>query len=299
MRQIGVRGSLLAAVAACALALAPAVLAAGTAPGTVISNQASVSYQDVNGNPLTALSNVVTTTVSQLAVITVDPDHASNADPGDVLYYAHTVTNGGNDDDTIDLAVASSAGWTVELVHDLNGNGLFDAGEPLLTDSSGNSVPDSGVLAPDASMSILVRVTVPAAAADGAVDTTVVTGTSLFDPSETDTATDVTTIEAPVLAVVKSVLPAGDQPPGTTLTYTLVVTNGGTGAANSIVLTDGVPTNTTYVAGSITQDAATRTDAADADNADHNATNAGAVTVSVGTLAAGGTTTITFQVTID
>ncbi len=79
----------------------------------------------------------------------------------------------------------------------------------------------------------------------------------------------------------------------------MVVTNGGTGTATNVVLSDAIPTNTTYVAGSITQDAAAKTDIVDGDNADHNGTTAGAVTVTIGSLASSASTTITFQVTIN
>jgi uncharacterized repeat protein (TIGR01451 family) len=83
------------------------------------------------------------------------------------------------------------------------------------------------------------------------------------------------------------------------LTYTVTVTNNGTGAAQLVVLTDPVPANTTYQPGTITQDGASRTDGADADNADYDVTNAGEITVDIGTLASGASTTITFQVMID
>jgi uncharacterized repeat protein (TIGR01451 family) len=84
------------------------------------------------------------------------------------------------------------------------------------------------------------------------------------------------------------------------LTYTVVVTNNGTGAANNVVLTDPIPANTTYQAGTITYNAAARTDGGGDDNADYNATNPGQVTVDIGSLAAaGGTATVTFQVRID
>ena len=45
--------------------------------------------------------------------------------------------------------------------------------------------------------------------------------------------------------------------------------------------------------------AAPQSDAADVDEGDFNDTNANTVTVNIGTLAAGATATITFQVTID
>ena len=98
-----------------AWAVTPA-LAVGTPAGTVISNQATVDFEDVNGNPLTALSNVVTTTVSTVASVDISPAAlASNADPGDLVCYLHTITNGGNATDTIDVVTASSQGWTVTV----------------------------------------------------------------------------------------------------------------------------------------------------------------------------------------
>jgi len=291
--------TLLAALLVLAGAATLPVLAVGTPAGTVISNQASVAYQDANGNALSALSNTVTTTVSQVASLTVDPNNSQGADPGDVLYYAHLVTNGSNGNDVVDLTAVSSQGWSLAFFHDVNGNGAFDGGDVALTDTDGDLVPDTGVMGADGTYRILIRVTVPAATADGTVDVTTVTGTSSFNTGVTDTATDTTTVAAPALTILKSVSPAGPQPPGTVLTYTMVVTNGGTGAASGVVLTDPRPANTAYVGSSITQDAASRTDGTGDDNADFGFTTPNAVTVSVGNLAAGASTTITFQVSIN
>jgi uncharacterized repeat protein (TIGR01451 family) len=300
-RKITSLGWSLAAILLAAVATATPAHAAGTPAGTVISNQATVSFTDVNGNPLSAVSNIVTTTVSQVAAVTVDPDNGPvTVAPSATHYFAHTVTNGGNGDDTINLTAASAGGWTVALYNDVNGNGTYESGtDTLLTDTNADGTPDSGLLAHDGAMHILVAVTVPAGTADGASDVTTVTGTSVFDNTKTDTATDTIDTTAPDVAVVKSVAPAGAQPPGTTLTYTVVVTNNGTGAANAVVLTDPIPANTTYQAGTITYNAAARTDGADADNADYNVTNAGQVTVTIGTLGSGASVTVTFQVKID
>ncbi len=289
-----------AAAALTAVLLTTPALAIGTPAGTNITNQATVNYRDTNNNALTALSNVVTTTVSQVAGLTVAPNNTANATPGDVLYYAHTVTNTGNGTDTINLTAVSASGWTTAIYHDVNNNGVYDAGtDVLLTDSDANGVPDTGAMAEDANYHILVAVTVPSNAANAATDTVTVTGRSHFNTAVTATATDTTTVRAPVLGVVKSVSPTGNQPPNTVLTYTIVVTNNGNGQANSVVMTDPIPANTTYVASSITYNGAARTDAADADNADYNVTNPGKVTVNVGTLAAAASATITFQVRIN
>ena len=269
-------------------------LAAGTPAGTVISNTANVSFTDVNGNPLSQSSNTVTTTVSQVAAVTVAPDNSSNADPGDVVYYAHTVRNDGNAADTFDLTTGSTQGWSVTIYADAGTIGVYDVGVDL-------PITDTGSLGADASIPILVAVTVPGNAGNGVVDVTTVTATSQFNGAVSDSATDTTTIDAPVLSVVKSVSPTGDQPPGTVLTYTIVITNNGSGDANSVVMRDPIPANTTYVGSSIVQDSVPKGDGTgDGDNADHDVTNPGEVTVNVGTLAAGGgSTTISFQVAID
>ncbi|HEX6853148.1 MAG TPA: DUF11 domain-containing protein [Candidatus Polarisedimenticolaceae bacterium] len=283
-----------------AAAITPAY-ALGTRAGTTITNQATVNFTDANGNPGTALSNVVSTTVSQVAGVTVDPDNNQNGTPGSTLYFPHLVTNTGNFDDTVNLAASSAAGWTVTLYRDVNGNQAYDAGtDLLLADTNGDTIPDSGLLADDGSMRILVAVSIPVGTANGTPDTVTVTGTTVFAPTATDSALDTINVQAPVLSVVKSVAPLGAQPPGTVLTYTIVVTNNGAGAANAVVLTDPAPTDTTYVPGSITVGGNPRTDAADPDDSDFGFTNAGQVTVNVGTLAAGGgSVTVTFQVTIN
>jgi uncharacterized repeat protein (TIGR01451 family) len=88
--------------------------------------------------------------------------------------------------------------------------------------------------------------------------------------------------------------------PGATVRYTITVVNSGAEDATSVVLVDTTPVNTTYVPGSITLDTVSKTDINDGDEADHGASNAGAVTVPIATLASGGgTATITFDVVID
>ena len=286
MQQIlGVAVVLMAAVA-----LTSPAFALGTSAGTNITNQATVNYEDANGNPLTAVSNTVTTTVSQVAAVDVSPDNSGSGNPGDTVVYAHTLTNNGNEDDTFDLTAVSSSTWTTVLFIDTNSNGQYDAGTDTV-------ISDTGLVLENGTFDFWVALTIPGGTPDGTPDTVTVTATSQFDPTVSDTATDTTNTTSPDLTVVKSVGPAGPQPPGTTLTYTIQITNGGTADASNVVMTDPVPANTTYVTDSITQDGAPRTDASDGDNATSDGTT---VTVDVGTLAGGGgTTTITFQTTID
>lgn len=86
--------------------------------------------------------------------------------------------------------------------------------------------------------------------------------------------------------------------PGAVVRYTVTVANGSTTtAAGSVVLDDLIPTNTVYLPASMTLNAAALTDAADPD-AGTFATGPDRVVVTVGTIAASGTATVTFSVTI-
>jgi uncharacterized repeat protein (TIGR01451 family) len=300
MRSSFRRNALLLAVLAAAFAATSGTAwALGTPAGTPITNQATVTYNDPLGNSFTALSNVVTTVVSQVASVDVAPDNATTTTPSTTVTYAHTVSNLGNGPDSIDITTSSSQGWTVALYFDLNGDGLYQVTDPALGDTDGDLTPDTGVLAANGTYAILARVTVPAGTVGGTVDVTTVTGTSTFNNAISESATDTTSIQAPNLTAVKSVAPVGNQPPGTVLTYSVVVTNTGNTAASSVVLTDAIPANTTYVAGSIVYNGTPQSDLADLDSGDYNGTNPNAVTVNVGALAVAGSVTIEFQVTID
>lgn len=87
--------------------------------------------------------------------------------------------------------------------------------------------------------------------------------------------------------------------PGAVVRYSITASNAAGGAsAATVVLTDAIPANTTYVTGSITLNSVAKTDASDADEANYNVSVAGAVRGNVGTIAAGGSATVTFDVTI-
>jgi uncharacterized repeat protein (TIGR01451 family) len=88
--------------------------------------------------------------------------------------------------------------------------------------------------------------------------------------------------------------------PGATVRYSITVANtSATTAATNVVVVDAPPANTTYAAGSIALNTVAQTDAADSDESDFNATTGGAVTVTIPTVAAGGSATVTFDVTVD
>jgi len=174
-----------------------------------------------------------TVTISTFASVLFDPDNAGNATAGGTITYAHTVTNNGNVADTFDLTFVSSQGWTYVFL------------------DAANSPIASVTLAAGAVANISVRLTVPAGATVGTVEVGVLTATGQATLA-TDNATDITTVVAGNLSLAKSVSPAGNQVPGTDLTYTVDYQNLGSAALTAIVIYDAVPAWTQFQVGSAT-----------------------------------------------
>ena len=114
-----------------------------------------------------------------------------------------------------------------------------------------NNPINSVTLAPGASENITVRLTVPAGATVGTVETGVLTATGQVSLA-TDDATDVTVIVAGNLQLTKSVAPVGNQLPGTDLTYVLDYQNIGVDALTAVIVFDAIPIWTWFQFGSAT-----------------------------------------------
>jgi uncharacterized repeat protein (TIGR01451 family) len=114
-------------------------------------------------------------------------------------------------------------------------------------------------------------------------------------------------VSAPQVTLMKSIAgivdPYGGNQPytGARVTYRIQVEVAGNGTAQALVVTDAIPADTTFVAGSITLDGTVQTDGDDAptDNTDFNVTAPNTVTVNLGDTVAPATRFIEFSVTID
>jgi len=238
--------------------LLPVSTALAAPAGTLITNQATATFQDANANSFTSLSNTTTVTVISVYTVSVTspPDAAGGSNT--VVYYPYTVTNTGNDNNTFTLTAATGSAlpgsWTATIYFDANGDGVHQAGETTVTGST-------GLLLPSGAYRFFVGVTIPLNTPNGSQDDTTlnVNGTG---PGAAATAQDnvVTTAQAPNLSVVKdvrNVTTAGsfgataNAATAEVLEYRLTVTNGGAIAATAVVLTDPDHTWTTYVANSI------------------------------------------------
>jgi uncharacterized repeat protein (TIGR01451 family) len=319
--------AMLIAAGAGALGLAGAAHAAGTPAGTDITNVAHATYDQPNGTPATVDSNIVTIKVDELLDVTV-----AWREPSDVLsapgltnqVLSFTVTNAGNGHEAFALNTVQGGGDDFDpnvtsLVLDSNGNGSFDPGVDIVYVPGANDPQ----LAPDGSVVVFVLSTIPPAALDGnrgRIDLPATSKTGTGTPGTTfagagegggNAVVGLTTakgqhegwyaVHKASLAFVKSATVAdpfggATQGPGSIITYTLSATVTGTGSLANVAVTDPIPTGATYKAGTITLDAAPLTDAADADAGSFTGS---AIAVGLGTMAAGTTKTVKFQVKID
>jgi uncharacterized repeat protein (TIGR01451 family) len=315
-----------------ALGFAQASAAAGTIAGTDIDNTAVVSY-DVVGTPQTISSNTVTLTVAEV----LDVDVTLLSGPVSVVSGASTqellfvVTNTGNGTETFSLAINNAlAGDDFDPVEstpsaiyfDTDGSGDFSAGDIAYTPGTNDPL-----LAPDASVDVLLVNDIPAALADGDIGLSELGAASLTGtgapgdrfPGDGDGGIDAVVgtsgaadaisgqyvLSDIQLAVVKSATvldPFGgtDPVPGAEITYRIVVTPTGSQTATNTVIADLIPANTSYLAESITLNGGALTDAADADVGAYTALPTPEVSVGLGDLVeADGVQTIEFTVTID
>lgn len=230
--------------------------AAGAPAGTSIISTATGTYiEGATGINIHVTSNAVAAVVQPLEALTLTSNQTVRSVPGAVVTLAHQLTNTGNATTTYTLTLAPSGGGFVptglQIVEDLNGNGIVDPGEPELASGATAS------LAPGASLHLLVVGTVPGGAGFGLsaqLRLSARSGTQGATATETDTINLVT---APVVTVTKAA--SNPSPaPNVSFTYTLTAQNSGGSAAQPaavtvngnpeslVLLRDAIPANTMF-----------------------------------------------------
>lgn len=252
--------SAVTAVAAMLSLLPEQAHAVGTPTGTVIESQATMTYKDANLNSYTASSNTVSATVTSVFSVSLSCAGDQSTNSSTTAYYACTVTNTGNANNTFTLS-ASTPLWTTVLYRDdgagggVADDGIHTAGEVTVTGSTGE-------IAADASYKFFVAATVPAGTANATTALTSLTVTGTGDATVADDSSDTmtTTALAPALTVVKNLRnlstagtfdTSANAKPLQTLEYRLEVTNGGTVQATEVVLQETVNANLEYLPGTM------------------------------------------------
>lgn len=231
-------------------------VAANQPPG-VLNNRADYSFT-TGGDPAGPFySNIVPFTVLPVADVDLDGDNApkdnagntlvdATAPAGSIVVFTNPLTNEGNGTDTFDITLSGSnfpAGTTFQLFQS-------DGNTPM-TDTNGNGIPDTGPIAAGVSYDVILKANLPGNSPDGAGPYQVTkTARSTVDPTVTDTGVDILAAITGAKVDLTNGVTAGatgsngaNYPgtgandgtvirtnttnPGTTTTFTLVVTNTG------------------------------------------------------------------------
>lgn len=237
---------------------------AGMTPG-VLNNTVSLAYNDNNGvtpNPTIVVSNNAPVTVGTLATVVIGPagnpgagtppnynddvQAVASAFAGTAVSFTNTVRNDGNVTDAINIALNGTSTipgtWTT----------LFYQADGItpLADTDFDGTPDVGLLAPGASIDIVVRLLIPGSQAAGGPFDAVVRATSANDNTKNNLTTDRVTAVSPanvnignrdgVNGTTSDALVNQNTNPGTSVDFALDAINSG-GSADNFALTASVP----------------------------------------------------------
>lgn len=283
-------------------AFLPSAHAAAPSAGTNISNIASASYTDSNGSNKTVTSNVVTTTVLQVASFTLIADQTKTANANGQVSLSHTLTNTGNGSDTFNVAVANND------TRDNTTDNYDFSGLKVYLDANKDGVPDSQTpvtsvtLAAGESVNLIVQATTASNnVTAGDLGKLTVSAISGFDTSVTAKNVDTVKItNGAVISLLKSasvsnIDATSSSPAAREVEYTLAYQNTGNTTATNVTITDVLPAGLTYVAGSATVNGTAVNDAVDADG--YNFTS-GTATLVIPAVAANSTGVLKFKVQV-
>ncbi|UVO51290.1 hypothetical protein M0208_12500 [Sphingomonas sp. SUN019] len=301
--------------------------AAGVRAGSLIANTATATYDD-GATTATVSSNTVTLKVDEIVDVAVASRDSADlrvaaGSSGNVRSF--TVSNPGNGMEAYVLTADGHVDGTAfdatitGLAIDTNGNGVYEEGvdAPFVAGSA------TAAIAPDASITVFVLSSIPAGASDaqrGAVLLRAVAETG-SGPAGTvfagqgadggDALIGATTADARATgglivsrasvrfekaAVVLDPFGGTRVVPGSIVTYRLSATVDGSGTAPGLRIADTIPDGTSYVAGSLSLDGRSLTDAADSDEGAGSATR---IDVVLGDVAAGAARVTAFKVKIN
>ena len=195
--------------------------------------------------------------------VTFAPDLSLSGITGQSVTGVHTLTNDSNAIDSFDMSSSSSGDFTptVTFYEDTDGSGTLTAGDSLMTDADGDSLPNTPAMAPGESITVLVVHNIPASAIAGQTAVVTATASSEHQPLANDSITDtISALVGPTLVVTKSALALFDpinltvDPkaiPGSIVEYTVTIANQGAGTVDtdSLVILDTLPADTCLFVG--------------------------------------------------
>ncbi len=196
-------------------------------PGTIIENRAELTYVNADtGETILVSSNLATIAIGHYYNFILRSNRSVSAQAGAVVELAHRISNGGNTVDQYELGIfttdLNNSPASLDIYHDLDGNGLVDAGEPQLQQTS--------TLNPGESVDLVIRGVVPDNAAIGAVLQYGVSATSTGPDGETKSNIDeIQVVSGALLALEKTSSPQCSVAlfPGDVVSQVIEVVNNG------------------------------------------------------------------------
>jgi uncharacterized repeat protein (TIGR01451 family) len=216
------------------------------AGGTVLTNIAAVTANETDPNAANNVSQVQTLIVDPTVIsVTVTPDGTDTVphlpSNGTAYAYAFAVTNTGTVATDFDL-LASVSGGSFLTVDSITGAGVTRGAVPDSARLTGVAV---GAVA---SVSVWYRV---AGVTAGSLETIGLQARSVPVSTVGDSGGAYVRVVRPAIMTVKSVVPAGTAAPGTDLTYSVLVANGGSEQAAGVTLVDSLPAQVEFKLGSV------------------------------------------------
>ena len=294
---------------------------AATPAGTIIRNQASATYLNTDGSQVTVTSNVVQTTIEQVAGVQLVQDQTLHSLSSASVSISHRLKNTGNGNDRFDIQVANVSGDD----YDLNDLSLFADEDQNGVADSNTAISQSLWLAPDEEFYFVLSASVPSSVTAGDNAQLSLSVMSAFNSTVTDANADnVLVVDGANVGVVKTIEQRVGLSPSGNYVVSLEYSNNGNQTANDIVLVDALPAGMLYVAGSArwNNDSTVLTDAGASDaqlgsagtitfcaydssciglpesSLDNDATSDNQVTAVVESLAAGASGVLSFEVSI-
>ncbi len=245
--------------------------------GSSLVNQAHVSADQQDPNTANNFSETTTPVNTSADLSIAKSDMVDPVLAGDTLQYQIVITNNGPSD-----------AQNVVVTDTLDSNTTFTGASPECAESAGVVTCTLSSLAAGASRSFFVEVRVSDTLPDPTTLTNlagVTAATSDPNPANNNTS-ETTLVHQPSGGPADLAIAKTDNPDpiiaGSTLTYTLVVTNNGPSVAHNVLVVDALPTGVSLVSATPTQ----------------GLCNAG-ITCDLGDIAVGGTVSIVVVVTVD
>ncbi|MHA6484835.1 DUF7507 domain-containing protein [Paenibacillus sp. strain BS8-2] len=247
----------------------------------------SFSFQSISGGPITNAvipSNGVTLPIYSPLLSLTKSTPTSNALVGTTVTYTLTVGNNGNIASAVTVTDPIPAGSTF-VPNSVTVNGTTIPGANIATGVSAGTIPIGGTAT--VTFQVLVQ-SVPSP--PQLTNQGTAAGTFTIPDGRTSSQTVVSNqVQIPVaLPNVTSVKSANltDATIGETVTYTVVVTNSSAGSVTDVLVQDAIPEGSQYVSGSVTINGVAAPSASPISG------------VSIGTLTAGSSATITFSTVV-